>query len=280
MTVLSARDRQSVAESVGAALQGGRAPRDDRFRSPDDAAFIRDLAAEASAQLEGRSAQAVLGWAADVLPRFAVTSSFGAESAVLLHLLVSAGRDVPVIFLDTGYHFDETIDYRRELARKWNLSILDVHPDYSPEQQDRIHGRDLFRADPDACCRMRKTVPLRRALANADGWASGVRRVQTPQRASTPVVEARQLDGRWVTKVAPLATWTDDDVIAYQREHHLPPHPLTTRGYASIGCEPCTFAVAPGDDPRAGRWAGLGKTECGVHTADDSPDERRESTPG
>lgn len=278
--MLTARDRQSVTESVGTAVQGGRPPRDDRFRSPDDAAFIRDLADEASTQLEGRPAEAILAWAADVLPRFAVTSSFGAESAVLLHLLVRSGRDVPVIFLDTGYHFDETIDYRRQLARQWNLSVLDVHPDYSPEQQDGLHGRDLFRSDPDACCRMRKTIPLRRALANADGWASGVRRVQTPWRASTPVVEARLLDDRWVTKIAPLATWSDDDVLAYQIAHDLPSHPLSTRGYASIGCRPCTFAVTPGDDPRAGRWAGLGKTECGIHTADDSPDERRQSTPG
>lgn len=280
MSALTAIDRQLVAESVGAALEGGRAPRDDRFRSPSDARFIRELADEASAHLEGQSALAILAWAADVLPRFAVTSSFGAESAVLLHLLVQSGRDVPVVFLDTGYHFGETIDYRRELARRWNLTILDVHPEYSPEQQDQIYGRNLFRQNPDACCRMRKTQPLRRALANADGWASGVRRAQTPERRTTPIVEARLLDGRWVTKIAPLAAWTDDDVEAYQERHRLPRHPLTPHGYTSIGCAPCTFAVAPGDDPRAGRWAGLSKTECGIHLVDDPEDERVASTPG
>ena len=292
MTLLTAGDRRLVAESVGTALQGRRAERDDRFRSPSDAAFIRELAAEASAHLEGRPAEAVLAWAADVLPRFAVASSFGAESAVLLHLLVRSGRDVPVVFLDTGLHFSETIDYRRELARRWNLTVVDVHPEYSPEQQDARFGPDLPRRDPDACCRMRKTQPLRRALANVDGWASGVRRVQTPERAATPIVEARQLDGRWVTKIAPLAAWTDDDVVAYQRRHDLPRHPLTVPRridgsqegaelvYASIGCRPCTFAIQPGDDPRAGRWAGRAKTECGIHLPEDSRDERYASTPG
>ena len=280
MSLLTARDREQVAASVTAVLEGGRPGRDDRFRSPGDAGFIRDLAGEASRHLEGSPADAVLAWAADVLPRFVVTSSFGAESAVLLHLLVRTGRDVPVVFLDTGYHFDETIDYRRELARRWHLTVLDVRPDYSPEQQDDRFGPQLHRRDPDACCRMRKTVPLRRALANADGWASGVRRSQTPQRAATPVVEARLLDGRWVTKIAPLAAWTDDDVLAYQVANDLPVHPLVPRGYASIGCAPCTVRVSGDADARAGRWAGTGKTECGIHLAADPPDERRSATPG
>jgi phosphoadenosine phosphosulfate reductase len=277
---LTSQDRELVAESVGTVLSGGRPASDDRFRSPSDADFIRALAAEAAGHLEDKPAEAVLAWAADVLPRFAVTSSFGAESAVLLHLIRSTGRDVPVIFLDTGYHFSETIDYRRRLAAEWGLTVLDVQPDYSPRQQDAIHGKDLFRFDPDACCRLRKTIPLRRALANHDGWASGVRRTQTPQRANTPVVEARQLDGRWVTKIAPLATWSDDDVLAYQIRHDLPAHPLMRQGYASIGCAPCTLKVTDGADPRAGRWAGHGKTECGIHLADDSPEERKVATPG
>lgn len=263
--VLSERDRQLVAESVGATLAGDRPASDDRFRSPSDAAFIRALAAEASAHLERAAAPAILSWAADVLPRFVLTSSFGAESAVLLHMLVTTGRDVPVVFLDTGYHFDETVDYRRALARRWHLTVLDVRPDLSPGQQDRVHGRDLFRTDPDACCAMRKTQPLRRALATADGWATGVRRAQTPQRAGTPVVEARLLDGRWVTKIAPLAAWSDADVRDYQRRHRLPAHPLTRLGYRSIGCAPCTTPAPVDGDPRAGRWSGTGKRECGLH---------------
>lgn len=271
MTTLSLPDRRRVADSVGATLAGYRADSDDRFRSPTDAGFIRALAAEASAHLEGKPARAILSWAADVLPRFVLTSSFGAESAVLLHLLATSGRRIPVIFLDTGYHFAETIDYRRQLARSWDLEVLDVHPELSPRDQDERYGVDLFRTDPDACCGMRKTEPLRRALRNADGWATGVRRAQTLERATTPVVEARVLGGRWVTKVAPLAAWSDDDVLEYQRRNGLPAHPLTRQGYGSIGCAPCTAPSPAGGDPRAGRWAGTDKRECGLHLEGGTP---------
>ena len=128
---------------------------------------------------------------------------------------------------------------------------------------------------------MRKTAPLRRALASFDGWATGVRRVQTPERAGTPVVEARQHDDRWLVKVAPLATWTDDDVADYLATHDLPRHPLVDQGYPSIGCAPCTRAVAPGQDARAGRWADFdGKTECGIHLTEDGQVVRATTTPG
>lgn len=271
MRPLSLVDRRLVAESVGTVLSGDRTRADDRFRSPTDADFIRALAAEASAHLEGKPAAAILAWAADVLPRFVLTSSFGAESAVLLHLVARSGRRIPVVFLDTGYHFTETIDYRRRLARRWGLTVLDVHPELSPGEQDDRYGVDLFRTDPDACCHMRKTVPLRRALRGVDGWATGVRRTQTARRAATPVVEARLLGDRWVTKVAPLAAWSDTDIIDYQRRNDLPVHPLTRRGYASIGCAPCTEPAQEGGDPRSGRWAGTDKRECGLHLDEGTP---------
>lgn len=285
-TTVSDADRRAVASSVEGTLAGHVPPSDDRFRAVADhddteARFIRELATEAATMLEGRSAASILRWAAGVVPRFTVTSSFGADAAVLLHLLAQVAPHVPVLFLETGFHFDETITYRRQLARELGLTVLDVQPDLSVHQQAQRHGAELYRRDPDACCRMRKTAPLRRALANFDGWATGVRRSQTPERAATPVVEARQHDGRWLVKVAPLADWTDADVADYLDAHRLPRHPLVADGYPSVGCWPCTQRVADGEDPRAGRWAAFdGKTECGIHLADDDADTRRTTTPG
>jgi phosphoadenosine phosphosulfate reductase len=282
--VLSDDDRRAVATSVHGATNGTAPAEDDRFRATeddDDGTFVRAMAAEAAQMLEGKPAAQVLRWAAHVVPRFVVTSSFGADSAVLLHLLSEVAPQVPVLFLDTGYHFDQTLAFRRELARDLGLTVLDVRPDLSVAQQDRRFGADLFERDPDTCCGMRKTVPLRRMLANFDGWATGVRRVQTPERAATPVVEARQHDHRWLVKVAPLATWTDEDVDAHLATHDLPRHPLVAHGYPSIGCAPCTRPVAQGQDPRAGRWSQFDdKTECGIHLTEDGQVVRATTTPG
>ena len=283
---ISDADRDAVAHSVAGTLEG-RAPRaDDRFRAvpeglDDEAAFMRALADEAAVMLEDKPAASILRWAAGVVPRFAITSSFGADSAVLLHLVSEVAPQVPVLFLDTGFHFDETMTFRRELAQDLGLTVLDVQPDLSVSQQARRYGAELYKRDPDACCGMRKTAPLRRALANFDGWATGVRRSQTPERAATPVVEARPHDGRFLVKVAPLARWDDDDIADYLDTHDLPRHPLVDQGYPSIGCWPCTNRVAPGEDPRAGRWAEFdGKTECGIHLDDDDEALRRSTTPG
>lgn len=284
MTLLTDADRHEVESSVVRTLEGHRPSEDDRFRATaddDGADFVRALAEEASQHLEGKPADRILAWAAAVVPRFVITSSFGADSAVLLHLVAEVAPEVPVLFLDTGFHFDETLRFRRGLARQLGLSVLDLRPDLSIPQQEARYGSDLYARDPDTCCGLRKTLPLRRALQSFDGWATGVRRAQTPERAATPVVEARRHDDRWLVKVAPLATWTDEDVAAYLERHDLPRHPLADRGYPSIGCQPCTRAVAPGDDPRAGRWAAFeGKTECGIHLADDGEAVRRNTTPG
>jgi phosphoadenosine phosphosulfate reductase len=277
-------DRAAVAQQVAATLRGARPDEDDRFRSTtddDDGAFVRAMAAEAAAMLEDKPADRVLAWAASVVPRFVITSSFGAESAVLLHLLSKVAPHIPVFFLDTGFHFDETLLFRRELANRLALTVLDLRPDQSVAQQARTLGPELYNSDPDRCCQLRKTVPLRRALASFDGWATGVRRAQTPERAGTPLVEAREHDGRWLVKVAPLATWTDADVERYLHLHDLPQHPLVDQGYPSIGCAPCTSPVAPGEDPRAGRWSSFDdKTECGIHLYSDGMVVRTTTTPG
>lgn len=275
-------DLKRVEDAVELILAGGTPESDDGFRAAPDgeAGFIAELAAEAARKLEQASAHSILAWAASVVPRFAVTSSFGADSAVLLHLLARTAPHVPVLFLDTGLHFPETVTFRRGLAIELGLSVVDVAPDRSVAQQAADLGDALWTRDPDRCCGLRKTAPLRQMLRSFDGWATGVRRVQTPERAAVPVVEARRHDGRWLVKVAPLATWTDDDVNAYLCDHDLPRHPLVDEGYASVGCAPCTSRVAPGADPRAGRWAAFdGKTECGIHL-DDSGEVRRTSTPG
>jgi phosphoadenosine phosphosulfate reductase len=200
-------------------------------------------------------------WAADTFgDRFAVTASM--SDGVLSHV---AGRAVPgitVLFLDTGYHFPETIGTRDAIAATYPVNVETVtHPLRVPEHEAE-YGR-LYEIDPDLCCAIRKIWPLDRALQPYDAWASGVRRAEIASRADTPVVAWDSK--RRKVKVNPLATWTDEQVAAYVAEHDILVNPLRQIGYTSIGCAPCTRPVAAGEDPRAGRWAGLAKTECGIH---------------
>jgi len=198
----------------------------------------------------------------DVFPgRIAVVSSFGAESAALLHLVAAVDRATPVLFVDTGRHFTETLDYRDRLIARLGLTgVQSVGP--TADEVARLDA-DLSRAtwDPDGCCAFRKVAPLQRALAGFDAWVSGRKRFQASTRLDLPVFEID--DGH--VKVNPLASWNAADIAAYVATHCLPPHPLVAQGYRSIGCAPCTSVVAPGEDPRAGRWRGFDKTECGIH---------------
>jgi phosphoadenosine phosphosulfate reductase len=193
--------------------------------------------------------------------RFAVVSSFGADSALLLALAADIDRDVPVLFLDTGKHFAETLAYRDQLVARLGLrDVRDIHPD--PVELARTDPRgDLHRWVPDDCCGVRKVAPLEQALAGFDAWATGRRRHQSLTRAALPFMET--VAGR--VKFNPLADWPAQRVIDELARRDLPRHPLVSRGFASIGCAPCTRAVRPGEDPRAGRWAGQGKVECGMH---------------
>ncbi len=193
--------------------------------------------------------------------RIAVVSSFGADSAVLLHLVAEVDQTTPVIFVDTGRHFPETIAHRDNLVRHFGLRDLrSVGP--SPEEAARLDA-DLSRAtwDPDGCCAFRKVAPLERALGGFDAWITGRKRFQAATRQAMPVFET---DGRHV-KINPLAGWSQTEIDAHASRHRVPPHPLAGRGYPSIGCAPCTSPVRLGEDPRAGRWRGLAKTECGIH---------------
>ena len=198
----------------------------------------------------------------EVFPaRIAVVSSFGAESAVLLHLVAAIDPATPVLFVDTGRHFPETLDYRDRLVAHLGLTGLrSVGP--SAAEVARLDG-DFSRAtwDPDGCCAFRKVAPLRRALARFDAWVSGRKHFQASTRLDLPVFE---VDDRHV-KVNPLASWNAADIATYVATHRLPPHPLVAQGFLSIGCAPFTSAVAAGEDLRAGRWRGVDKTECGIH---------------
>ncbi|MCI4346591.1 MAG: phosphoadenylyl-sulfate reductase [Thermoplasmata archaeon] len=200
-------------------------------------------------------------------PRLAVGSAFGKDGVVLLHLLRTQGYDFPVLFLDTGYHFPETLAYRDELARELSLSVVNLSPSESVDAQGARLGAELFARNPDLCCELRKVEPMRAALRGYSAWFTGLRRDQSPARAATPVVEWQELssDGAGVFKVNPLARWSRGAVEEYLAGSGLPAHPLWGRGYPSVGCAPCTRAVAPGAPEREGRWAGTGKTECGIH---------------
>lgn len=193
--------------------------------------------------------------------RIAVVSSFGTDSAALLALVAEIDPATPVLFLDTDKHFPETLAYRDALTRRLGLSdVRDIRPDTVDLANNDPDG-ELHRWIPDDCCAVRKVLPLARALAGFDAWATGRRRQQSRTRAALPFVEAA--DGR--TKFNPLADWTAERVAAELAQRDLPPHPLAARGYVSVGCAPCTRPVRPGEDPRAGRWPGFAKTECGIH---------------
>lgn len=224
----------------------------------------RAEASALSARFGDLDAADIVALAADELfpGTIALVSSFGAESAVLLHLLAETDRGVPVIFLDTGKLFPETFEYRARLVDRLGLTdVRTVAPDPERLAAEDPH-RALWMVKPNLCCHIRKTEPLNRALAGFDAWFTGRKRFQNSGRAALPVFEA---DGARI-KVNPLISWSPADLKEYAVRHDLPAHPLVAKGYPSIGCVPCTSSVKPGEDPRAGRWRGLEKTECGIHT--------------
>lgn len=223
---------------------------------------LRALAEQAQRELADASAAEALAWTAQTFgERWIVASNM--QDAVLIDLAYQAKPDIDVLFLETGYHFVETIGTRDAIAVAYpRIRIVDAAAEQSVAEQEAAFGQ-LFRTDPDRCCQLRKVVPLRRTLAAYDAWVTGVRRADAPTRANTPIVQWDELNG--LIKVNPIAPWSDDEFNAYIAQRHLLQNPLVDVGYLSIGCEPCTSAVLPGQDARSGRWAGLAKTECGLH---------------
>jgi phosphoadenosine phosphosulfate reductase len=195
--------------------------------------------------------------------KLALVSSFGAESVVLLHMVSVTRRDTPVIFIDTAMLFAETLVYQQELAERLNLSDLRIIRADQVDLKAQDPDATLHQRDTDACCALRKTVPLQEALVGFDGWITGRKRFQSGTRATLDFFEVEEETGR--IKVNPLAHWTPEDIRTYMDENRLPRHPLVARGYPSIGCMPCTTPVKPGEDPRSGRWRDQDKTECGIH---------------
>ena len=223
---------------------------------------LRETALIAGPELELAPAEAIIEWAVDTFgSRFCVTSSMG--DAVLSHLAARVAPGIDVVFLDTGYHFAETIGTRDAVAATMPVNVVTLSPTISVRQQDEEYGPDLWSRDPDLCCAMRKVAPLAKGLEEYDAWATGLRREETHNRVIAPVVGWDEKKQK--VKVSPLARWSDEDVEKYIAENGILVNPLQYDGYPSIGCWPCTQRVADGEDPRSGRWVGSNKTECGIH---------------
>jgi len=213
---------------------------------------------------ESRTPHDIVTWSVETFsPAIAMSSSFQTQSLPLLHIVSQVAPELPIIFLDTGYHFPETLAFRDRLVGEWGLNLRVVRAAMPREEFIRQHGDGLYRRDPDMCCYINKVEPMQRAMKGLRAWISGIRRDQSPTRANTQVLERTPED---VIRVHPMATWSRQDTFQYIHDHNLPEHPLLAQGYLSIGCAPCTRPVHDGEDERAGRWDGQAKTECGLHT--------------
>jgi phosphoadenosine phosphosulfate reductase len=228
----------------------------------EDGEQMRTLAEQAAADLADASAEEVIRWATDTFgDRICVTSSM--TDAVIIHLASAVKPGIDVVFLDTGYHFPETIGTRDAVDVVYPVRLLSITPSRTVAEQDAELGPRLYGRNPDLCCYLRKVEPLERALKNYDAWITGVRRDETNSRRSTKVVEWD--DRREMVKVNPIVGWSGKQVDEFIAEQGVLVNPLVYDGYPSIGCATCTSRVDPGADPRSGRWAGTGKTECGIH---------------
>jgi phosphoadenosine phosphosulfate reductase len=228
----------------------------DRERS------LHSLIDRAADELGDADALEILRWADKMLgQRVVVTTSL--QDAVLVDLAARVRPGIDVIFLDTGYHFAETLGMRDAVRSTYDVRLLSVQPGQTVEEQDEAHGKDLFGRNPDLCCHLRKVVPLNTMLGLYDGWVTGLRRAESMSRKDATAIEWDSR--REMVKINPIVNWTDDEVDDYIEERGILVNPLRAEGYPSIGCAPCTMPVAEGDDPRSGRWADSTKKECGLH---------------
>lgn len=223
---------------------------------------LREIVTNVGAELELAPAEIIIEWAVATFgTRFCITSSM--SDSVLSHLAAKVAPGIDVVFLDTGYHFAETIGTRDAVAHTLDINLINITPVQSVDEQDEQYGPKLYERNPDLCCKLRKVQPLTDGLAAYDAWATGLRRAETHNRVIAPVVGWD--DKKQKVKVSPLARWSDGEIDKYIQEQGILVNPLQYDGYPSIGCWPCTRRVAPGEDPRSGRWAGSNKTECGIH---------------
>ena len=261
---MTAATTRAAASNRGAHTEG---------RSEEE---LQDLVRHAGAELELAPAEHIIEWAAATFgERFCITSSMG--DAVLAHIASKVAPGIDVLFLETGYHFIETIGTRDAVEATMPVNLINITPKQTVAEQDATYGKDLFARDPDKCCAMRKVEPLADAMANYDAWATGLRRAETHNRVIAPVIgwDAKKRK----VKVSPLARWSDEDVERYILENGVLVNPLQYDGYPSIGCWPCTRRVAPGEDPRSGRWAGTGQDRVRHPRLDNPPKSTTESNP-
>lgn len=225
---------------------------------------LRAIAERGATELDGASATELLRWTEDTFGAGYIVAS-NMQDAVVVQLAAQIRSGVDVLFLDTGYHFSETIGTRDAVETVYGVHVIDVRPERTVDEQDRLFGKNLFASEPSECCRMRKIEPLRNSLNGYNAWVTGIRRVEAPTRANAPLISFDESFG--LVKINPIAAWSDDEMQSYIDEHSILVNPLVEEGYPSIGCAPCTRKPEPGSDPRSGRWAGLAKTECGLHAS-------------
>ena len=217
-----------------------------------------------NAELATVTPEAILEWTwKRFQPDVILTCSFQHDGVALAHMLTSIAPQVPIVFVNTGFHFPETLAYRDLLVARFGFNLVELQPIMPRAEFAEKHGLDLYARNPDLCCQINKVEPLRRHLPGVRAWINGRRRDQAATRSAIQIVEEYQGD---LVKVNPIATWTSRDTFYYLQRHDIPTHPLFEQGYASIGCAPCTRPVLPGENERDGRWAGQNKTECGLHT--------------
>jgi len=226
-------------------------------------------------RFEGAHPADILRWAFDGsgLDRIAIASAFQAEGTVVIHLATTIKPDVPILFLETGFQFAETLAFKQRLVESLGLNVVELEGEYSNARQEEEFGPRLYERDSELCCDINKVRPMFEALRGLDAWITSVRRDSSPTRAEAPIVERYELEpGHDIVKVNPMATWSRQQVWSYLREHDLPHNPLYDLGYTSIGCAPCTRLRFAGEPERAGRWAGIAKWECGIHTREAAVD--------
>jgi len=225
---------------------------------------LQELAERGAAELEGAGALDLLRWTDENFAGTYIVAS-NMQDAVLVDLAAKVRPGVDVLFLDTGYHFVETVGTRDAVEAVYDINVVNVTPENSVAKQDELFGKDLFAREPNECCRMRKVEPLSKALRGYSAWVTGLRRVEAPTRANAPLISWDKAFG--LVKINPIAAWTDEDMQNYIDANDVLVNPLVFEGYPSIGCAPCTAKPIAGADPRSGRWAGTSKTECGLHAS-------------
>ena len=219
----------------------------------------------------------ILAWALEHsgLREIAIASAFQTEGTVVIHMATRIRPDVPIMFLETGFQFAETLAFKERLTEQLDLNVRDLVGEYSVDRQEAEFGARLFESNPELCCEINKVRPMFEALRGLDAWITSVRRDSSPTRADTPILERYDLEpDRPIVKVNPMANWTKPQVFGYLKEHDLPHNPLYDLGYSSIGCAPCTRLRFAGEPERAGRWAGIAKWECGIHVNETARQDR------